>query len=66
MSNEYSLIYNEKDLDLATTQSFCSKEMLTFWKTWVSVRMNSWDFYIFQAKKGALKNVYCIKTLTSS
>lgn len=33
MSNEYGLIYNKKDLDLATTQRFYSKEMLTFRKT---------------------------------
>jgi len=66
MSNEYGLICKKKDLDLATTQSFYSKEMLTFRKTWASVRMNSWNFCIFQAKKGALKNVYCIKTLNNS
>lgn len=66
MSNEYGLIYNKKDLDLATTQSFYSKEVLTFRKTWVSVRTSSWNFYIFQAKKGALKNVYSIKTLNNS
>lgn len=67
MSNEYGLIYNKKDLDLAPTQRFYSKEMLTFRKTWVPVRMNSWNFYLFQAKKkGALKNVHSIKTLKTS